>query len=330
MIIKTPSRLHVTLIDLNGDFGRIDGGVGITLEKPNLVVEAKHRREGIEIVFDERAKLDADLVRDYTLKVENAARKMTSFLGVDDGFKFDIETTYPPHSGLGSGTQLSLAAGKLISLMEGHELSTPEIAKIVGRGGTSGIGTAAFDKGGFIVDGGHSTSEKPGFLPSSASHASPPPIIARYDFPTDWKIVLTIPNVQRGASGSKEVDIFQTNCPISIGAVEKLTHVLLMNLMPAVVEADLDAFGNAINRIQGVGFKRIEHQLQSPHINEVMDKLRSAGAAGVGMSSFGPTIYAVTDTNVENVKSAAEEALKDLGGEIMVTNGFNHGAELIK
>ena len=37
-----------------------------------------------------------------------------------------------------------------------------------------------------------------------------------------------IPNVEPGASGSKEVNIFQSNCPIPLGAVEKLTHVLLM------------------------------------------------------------------------------------------------------
>ena len=328
MIIKTPSRLHVTLIDLNGAYDRIDGGVGITLEKPNLMLEAKPQGSDITVIFNEPGKLGSELVDDYTLKVTNAAQKMIKFLDINEGFTFQIGTTYPSHSGLGSGTQLSLAAGKLISLMNDFELSNPEIAKIVGRGGTSGIGTAAFDKGGFIVDGGHNTDEKPGFLPSSASPASPPPIIARYEFPTDWKIVLVIPNVEQGASGSKEVNIFQSYCPIPVEEVEKLSHVLLMKLMPAVVEADLDSFGSAINIIQDVGFKKIEHSLQNPCIKKIMDKLRSAGAAGVGMSSFGPTLYAVTDTNVEDVSRAARDALKDIGGEIIVTQAKNSGATL--
>jgi beta-ribofuranosylaminobenzene 5'-phosphate synthase len=30
-----------------------------------------------------------------------------------------------------------------------------EIARVITRGGTSGMGTAAFEAGGFLVDGGH-------------------------------------------------------------------------------------------------------------------------------------------------------------------------------
>ena len=72
-----------------------------------------------------------------------------------------------------------------ISGVEGKELST-----IVGRGGTSGIGTYVNELGGLIVDGGHSLVEKPGFLPSGASKASPPPLIARYEFPEEWDILV--------------------------------------------------------------------------------------------------------------------------------------------
>ena len=69
-----------------------------------------------------------------------------------------------------------------------------------------------------------------------------------------------------------------------------------MKMMPAVLEKDLDAFGDSVNRIQDIGFKKIENQLQKPVIGEIMNLLRDAGAPGVGMSSFGPTIYAITDS----------------------------------
>jgi len=39
------------LIDLNGSYGRIDGGVGITVEKPCLRIEAEHTNDGVKIVF---------------------------------------------------------------------------------------------------------------------------------------------------------------------------------------------------------------------------------------------------------------------------------------
>src|SRR5690606_8601338 len=103
------------------------------------------------------------------------------------GYHFKVREIFPSHSGLGSGTQLSLAVAQLISKINDQDLTAPEMAEIVGRGGTSGIGVASFDQGGFIVDGGHRTNIKHGFLPSSASKASAPPIIARYNFPDDWK-----------------------------------------------------------------------------------------------------------------------------------------------
>jgi beta-ribofuranosylaminobenzene 5'-phosphate synthase len=329
LIIETPSRLHLTLIDLNGIHGRIDGGVGLTIKEPSLRIEAERIDEGIETVFSSASQKIPELVDDYSTKIENAALKVIKSMNYSGGFKFKIDTAYTPHSGLGSGTQLSLAVAKLITRMNNKQLSAFNLAKIVGRGGTSGIGVESFENGGFIIDGGHKKAEKTSFLPSSASKASPPPIIARYDFPEDWKIILTIPNVERGVSGAKEVDAFQNYCPIPLIEVEKLSHLILMKLMPAVLESDLDAFGSAINDIQSTGFKKIENKLQNSLIKETMEDIRNAGAAGVGMSSFGPTIYAVTDNNGKDVMSAARDAIKDVGGEIIKTSAMNTGAKFI-
>ncbi|HEX7467477.1 MAG TPA: beta-ribofuranosylaminobenzene 5'-phosphate synthase [Methanobacterium sp.] len=329
MIIETPSRLHLTLIDLNGIYGRIDGGVGITLEKPGLKIQAEPLNGGVEVIFSESCQFIDDLKDDYTFKIENSTLKVTESLNINNGFRFTVHSTYPPHSGLGSGTQLSLAVAKLISIMNKQDLNTLDLAKIVGRGGTSGIGVESFENGGFIIDGGHKSTEKPSFLPSSASNATPPPIIARYDFPRDWKIILVIPNVERGVSGTKEVDAFQNYCPIPLNEVEKLSHLLLMKLMPAVIESDLDSFGTAINKIQDIGFKKVENKLQNPFISQLMENLRIAGAAGVGMSSFGPTVYAITDTNERDILIAANDAIKDVGGEIISTCARNYGAKLL-
>ncbi|MGB9938183.1 MAG: beta-ribofuranosylaminobenzene 5'-phosphate synthase [Methanobacterium sp.] len=324
MIIRTPSRLHLTLIDLNGSIGRIDGGVGLTVQEPELVLHAEPQESGIEITFEKEA--NQNLVKDYSEKIENSTRKMLGFLKIDSGVKFNVKNMYPAHSGLGSGTQISLAVGKLILKLNGHDLSAPEIAKIVGRGGTSGIGVQAFDHGGFIIDGGHSLNEKPDFLPSSASHALPAPLIARYDFPKDWKTIMAIPNIPAGASGPKEVNIFQEYCPIPLSEVQKLSHVLLMKMMPAVVEKDIESFGYAVSEIQSTGFKKIELELQDPLVNEIIERMRSAGAPAVGMSSFGPTVYAVTDTNAQEIATAARKIMKEVGGQLIITKAQNNGA----
>ena len=117
MIIETPSRLHLTLIDLNGIHGRIDGGVGLTIKEPSLRIEAERIDEGIETVFSSASQKIPELVDDYSTKIENAALKVIKSMNYSDGFKFKIDTAYTPHSGLGSGTQLSLAVAKLITRM---------------------------------------------------------------------------------------------------------------------------------------------------------------------------------------------------------------------
>lgn len=327
MIVETPSRLHITLIDLNGVHGRIDGGVGLTIDDPSLQIEAEPADDGISTIFSNQSQMIPGLLEDYSKKIEGAASRVIQARNYTEGFEFKVDAAYPPHSGLGSGTQLSLAVAKLMTELNGESLPAHELAKIVGRGGTSGIGVESFENGGFIIDGGHNSHDKSSFLPSSASSASPPPIIARYNFPEDWKVVLTIPDVEKGVSGSKEIDAFQKHCPIKLEEVEKLSHIILMKLMPAVVESDLDSFGSAINIIQNTGFKKIENKLQSVHIKRIMEELRNSGAAAVGMSSFGPTIYSVTDTNVKTVVKKAKNSIKDIGGQVIQTQARNHGAK---
>ncbi|MDI6645173.1 MAG: beta-ribofuranosylaminobenzene 5'-phosphate synthase [Methanobacteriaceae archaeon] len=326
MIIKTPSRLHITLIDMNGAYGRIDGGVGITIENPQLILEVEPlNTEKIDIKFSVSENLSY-LKKDYLKRIKSAAIKMKHFLDIDHGFKFTVKKVYLSHAGLGSGTQLSLAVGKAISKFDHQKLDASKIAKIVGRGGTSGIGVRAFDYGGFIVDGGHNRTQKSDFLPSAASSAFPPPVIAHYDFPEDWKIVLAIPKIDDRVSGLKEVNIFQEYCPIPLKEVEKLSHLILMKMMPSVVENDLDSFGFAVNHIQELGFKKVELKLQNPIIGEIMENIRNAGAAGVGMSSFGPTIYAITDTNHKNILKVANESVENIGGKVILTKAQNKGA----
>lgn len=325
MIIQTPSRLHITLIDLNGSIGRIDGGVGLTIQKPSLVLQTETLDKGILINFENK-NINENLKSEYIEKIENSAKKMMEFMKIDSGFKFRVLETYPAHSGLGSGTQISLAVGKIILKLNDMDMTAPEIAKIVGRGGTSGIGVRAFDHGGFIVDGGHRIDEKPDFLPSSASSALPAPLITKYDFPNDWNIILAIPDVPAGASGPKEVSIFQKYCPIPLKEVQKLSHILLMKMMPAVIEADLDSFGDSINQIQTTGFKKIELELQHSLIHNLIENMGSAGAAGVGMSSFGPTVYAITDNGSKEISKAAQDAMKEVGGKVIITKAQNNGA----
>ncbi len=311
MKIKTPSRIHITLVDLNGAIGRIDGGVGLALEEPNIKLIAKESEN--VVVSGNAINLE---------RFKAVAGKMVELFG--EGIEIKVLSDYKPHVGLGSGTQISLAVGAAYSKLYDLNLSVRKIAEIVGRGGTSGIGTAAFEFGGFIIDGGHSRKEKKTFLPSSASKAKPAPVIARHNFPEDWSVILAVPDL-RGFYSAREVNLFQENCPIPLKDVRELCHLILMKMLPAVVEKDLDSFGFAVRRIQQIGFKKVEVDQYGDLISgcfEISDC--------VGMSSTGPTVYAITDTNARSLANQLKSYFneKDLDCEVLITQAKNRGAEI--
>ena len=178
---------------------------------PELILKAEpsfDRNHGINIHFEDSENLSEDLISDYSQKIKKSAINTLKYFNIDGGFDFFVEKSYPAHAGLGSGTQLSLATSKLITDLNDIEVQTATLGRIVGRGGTSGIGVEAFNHGGFIVDGGHSKNEKSDFLPSSASSASPPPVLAHYDFPEDWNIILAIPKLNRKCFRKKRSQYF--------------------------------------------------------------------------------------------------------------------------
>lgn len=320
MQIETSARLHLSLIDLNGSIGRVDGSIGLTLDKPSLKLECIENNTQTQIITN-------GLDDEYEKKILSSYMKMCDYLDIDTTYTFKINEAYPIHHGLGLGTQLSLSTASLLAHMNDVNLTNYELANIIGRGGTSGIGVYSFSEGGLIIDGGHKKTDKHSFLPSSASNVSPPPLIARYEIPDDWKIILVTPDINAGASGSNEVNIFQKYTPIKLDDVKTISYITLMKLMPAIVECDITSFGKAVNEIQKVGFKSIERKLQPPIIDTIINYMLDNGVAGAGMSSFGPTCFGITDTNTKTLKHDILDLL-DGNANVIVTKGKNHGAKI--
>lgn len=322
VLVDAPSRIHITLLDMNAASGRVDGGVGVALDEPGCVLDAR-KSAGIEIHGGDEAARH---------RVLEAARAVKEGLGLPGGAEITLHATTRQHAGLGSGTQVALATAAALCRLYDREIPIPDLARIVGRGGTSGIGTAAFEQGGFILDGGHrfgSPGGKQDFRPSAASRGiAPPPVLARHQFPEDWRILLVTPDVGAGAHGGKEVDIFRTHCPVPLEEVQELCHEVLMRMIPGLIEHDLDLFGSAVNRVQCLGFKKVEVTMQHPIVPALLEAMVQAGAAGAGLSSFGPTVYAIGDSGMADVARAAEETLGDLGGSVLLTKARNHGASV--
>ncbi len=292
----------MSLIDMEGGLGRVDGGLGLALEEP-----------GFDITFEQQSH-----TRGLEGEALKLAERLCSEFGVS-GVNVQINQSIPEHIGFGSKTQLFLAIAKGISQLYDIKKSNLELAKLVGRGGTSGIGVAAFDKGGFIVDGGHNSGK--GFAPSSYSDAEPAPILARHDFP--WWVVCAWPECQ-GAHGKMEKEIFERECPIQSFEVGEVSRIVLMKMLPALLEKDIDSFGSGINLLQKTGFKKVELGLNLKKIGPLLDFLQD-NSPGAGMSSFGPVCYAVCES-----KSEANSLQKKVDSEFeyntLATKANNSGA----
>jgi beta-ribofuranosylaminobenzene 5'-phosphate synthase len=273
----------------------VDGGIGLALKKPNFTIEVldreslKHRGVGDfawNLLPENQKVLETGLGR-VVFSVEcsdypNYNELLDTVIDITDKFiqklidefsitecdKFPLKITIwdflYAHTGLGSKTQMALAiASAIIQILELKKkvdiLEIEKLTDMVGRGGTSGIGFRAFDSGGFILDCGHrfgENEEKQSFLPSSASNAKPARTILRYEFPENWHVLVVILNVPAGASNIKEVNVFQKHCPIPIEEVQQVSHHILMQLLPGIIERDLPTFGKAINEIRKIGFKK--------------------------------------------------------------------------
>lgn len=314
--ITTPSRLHFSLLDLNGALGRVDGGFGLAIAEPNF-----------QIIAERAASIDvaASVYRERAITVLQRLQQTYPFPGI----KLTFESEIPMHCGFGSGTQLSLGIAQAVNMLYQFGLNVRELAQVVGRGGTSGIGVAAFDTGGFIVDGGHRYPEqKASFLPSSAvGDIPPPPILLRYLFP-ELPLLIVMPNCSR-IYGDAEIELFRTLCPQPEWVAQKLSHILLLRILPALIERDMNTLGEALNDIQTFGWKRVEIDAQGPELQLTLDYLRDSGAFGAGVSSWGPAICVIAE-DIHRLKQETEVFLKTLpnGGTCFITQANNLGASV--
>lgn len=324
--IKTPSRVHMSLIDMNGGFGRLDGSVGLALTDGGIHLRAK---KADAVIITERFESDCERIsvsHDDSELAAKIAGIVRPLLPENEGIELEFLSPVRPHVGLGSGTQISLSVAAAVNDLYGLGKSVRELAQITRRGGTSGVGVLAFEYGGFIVDCGHKAADKNGFFPSSGSTAPPADLLLRKDFP-DWDVIVAIPP-KIGINGEDEKNFFQSVCPVPIEEVREVSHIILMQMIPSLIEQDIEEFGNAVNSLQKIGFKKHEVAVQSAEAKSTMEILLQNGIHGAGISSFGPATYGFSNDrkHSEEVKEILLEKMP-LGSEVLITKANNTGAE---
>jgi beta-RFAP synthase len=290
------------MLDLRGSLGRRFGGIGAGVFEPSLVIEVE-RASGVEAEGAE-----ANRAADF-------ARRYLESQGIRAGARIVIRHAIPEHAGLGSGTQLALSVARGIAELYGRPTRADELAAAVGRARRSAIGTWLFEGGGFIVEGGRR---------ENAERIAP--LLARLPIPNSWRCVVALPWTAEGVSGESELQAFRTLPAPPLREVEHVAHVVLMSLLPALVDGDLGAFGEAISTIQqinGSWFAPAQGgTFASGASTELINSMREWGAAGVGQSSWGPAVYAITEGEERAAELASRARIALNGNGMVYVNQF--------
>lgn len=267
-VISSFARIHFGFLELNPGSKRIFGSLGLSVTGFNTVLKA--------------SKSDKLKISGYNdEKIKSLIKKLSSHIYVPP-CKINIIKITPSHCGLGSGTQLALSLGVLLSKISGNEISVDEIAKILNRGNRSGIGIGCFKNGGFNVDAGRPANEK--ILPK---------IIFKNKWPIDWKILLIFDNSFIGIHGEKEINEFRKITKISSTISDKNCKSLIMEILAGIVEKNFEILCSGIQKIQentGEIFKKSQGgKYSSKKIESIFKNLKRKGHKGFGQSSWGPT-----------------------------------------
>jgi beta-ribofuranosylaminobenzene 5'-phosphate synthase len=273
--VEAPARLHFGLLDLRGSLGRQFGGIGAAAPAPTLLVSASPA-DTWEVVGE-----DADRAAGF-------ARRFMAHHGLDGGVRVCVHRMLPPHAGLGSGTQLALAVARALAELHSVATDAPGLARAVGRAQRSAIGTWTFEGGGLVLEGGR--------RPESDAVA---PLLARLPFPPTWRCVVALPDSGPGVSGLVEAAAFAQLPPPPERDAERVAHLVLMALLPAVADADLATFGAALSAIQAITgrwFAPVQGGTFAPGASEeLVRRMAEWGASGVGQSSWGPAVYGIVE-----------------------------------
>jgi beta-RFAP synthase len=311
--VRTPCRLHFGMFSFGSTDKAQFGGVGMMVGPPYVDVRIEPAGR-------------------FTINGSTAQRQRTMWIVERLAWEWKLGdlpackiTVASPrdHTGLGVGTQLSLAVAaglrRFLGLME---VPAEELARATKRGARSAVGTYGFARGGLIVDAGKESTEPLGKL---AWHVA---------LPEAWRFVLICPTSKVGLAGEGEALAFERLPPVPEETNRTLWTITTEQMLPAVNRRDCDAFGDAVfqfGRTAGECFATVQGgPFASPEIAELAASMRDHGVRGVGQSSWGPTVFAVTHHDDEALRLVewARTRYGETKYDITIAQPNNHGATI--
>ncbi len=273
--VTAPSRLHFGLLRFAQQRGTSYGGLGMTLDRPQTIVELQSA-----LAWHSEGPMADRALAFAKLAIGSFRPEQDSPLSIR------VCEAPQPHSGLGTGTQLALAIARGIrELWKLPSLEAAELSASVGRGKRSAVGSYGFLHGGLIWETGR------------CAEASLGKLAQRIAMPDHWRVLLITLPEESGLSGDRETTAFKNLPSVPSEVTEQLQCLAEESILPAAEGGDFESFAEAIHeygRLAGSCFATIQgSSFASPAIEQLVDQLRELGIQGVGQSSWGPTVFAL-------------------------------------
>jgi beta-RFAP synthase len=298
-------------IDLSGALGRQFGSIGLALNE--IYTQLSIQRSNQFSVSGNSSARAEQCVESICLKLD-----------LPKTFQLEIESAIPEHVGLGSGTQMALAVGLALNGFFDLGLKIREIAALTARGRRSGIGIGVFEQGGLVVDGGR------------GKNTITPPVVSQLKVPESWRFILVFDKRGQGLHGNQEISAFKKLPDFPQQEAARLCYLLMMQGLPAVVEKDINSFGDVISQLQqsvGEHFASVQGGVfTSAEVDQAMQWLKEKGVVAIGQTSWGPTGFCAVDdpARAELLKHGLEQQFSGSNNlHFMVTSARNCGGEVI-
>jgi len=303
--VTVPARLHATVLDMNRFNLNRPGGGGIGI--------------GIEVYFQARVRsIPEPAVRvsgERTLIMKHFGHLFKRLLGYPGGFDIEVYDHKRRHVGLGSTCGAMTAVSIGLNEVLGRPFGGWELRRIIGYHSCeespsgngylmpafeTGIGAMVGVNGGWVLASDDLT------------------LVYRVPLP-DTRALVFIPDVPSLAdeytgvetAAESEVELLMRRArQLDAAQVGAKSRIILLDMLPAMIRGDLKAMGDALFEICYLGSKRAEceqHGSGGTPIYDYITKFRDMGIEVTGMSSVGPTVFALTRN-----QGAYERALKYL------------------
>lgn len=302
--IQTFPRVHLTLIGMNNDGYRINGGIGFSISKPvlNLYFQESHNTEIIDI---RRFKF-TEIEKEKLISIINKSIDQNKF---NKSISCKINGEVFSHYGLGSTTSIYLACLEALFIINNFEYTSEALVIASNRGGTSGIGINTYFEGGFIFDVGIDKHYQE-FKPSSiAKRDGVLPLVLNKLILPNWEIGVCFLNISN-KSEQEEIAFFKSFCPIDKSSVEEILYEAVYGITASLLDKNYSVFCKAINSIQLTKWKSLERSIYGCELYELENKIKSYGADCVGMSSLGPMLFFM-GRNLEKIISQINNEFPD-------------------